>query len=429
MMGADTQPEDYATTQRLFHTAEQQLAMLASLTAPIPAIATPIHDLSVFVRAFAREQRTGTVSRWIIVFMNNHELRPGGGFIGSVGFVHMRNFRLERFEIVDVYELDGQVSNHTQPHYAVATYLHKPTEFIRDSNFEPFFSTNAEVLLGHLQTLPNRRGSYAGVIGVTVSGFEEILRLVGPIELPTYHVVITPQNISHWLDTTIQNNFFPGSTYKRDVLSSLSNHTLRALSEQDPIHLMWTGATLLKKRAIVGYSTDPTLQAVFEAYSLSGPSIKKYQNWLLPVDANVGVNKLSPHIQKTQVVARDLQHNSYRYDATYHNTSSQRYLNFAQIYLPPSAYRVKIQVNGVSVDPEYQMVRNTYQVIGVLITIPPSQDGKISIEYLFPTSRLHPLALLYQTGASPIPTTVLTTSAKQYVEQYVQTEDRVLTQW
>ncbi|MEX1052358.1 MAG: DUF4012 domain-containing protein, partial [Patescibacteria group bacterium] len=53
--------------------------------------------------------------KYLLLFANNMELRPGGGFIGSFGILTIKDFTIENIEIYDVYDADGQLKTHINP--------------------------------------------------------------------------------------------------------------------------------------------------------------------------------------------------------------------------------------------------------------------------------------------------------------------------
>lgn len=424
----DSDSPHQARTARFFQTSEARLGALIAVVHPVESIQRPLQNLRAVLRSLIQNQRTGKPSRWVVVFMNNHELRPGGGFIGSLGFVQIQNYRLRSIEIRDVYELDGQLRTHAQPHFAVRTYLHKPSEHIRDSNFEPIFSQNARAILTYLQSVPPYQGNYDGVIGVTVTGFEKLLQVLGSIELTDYRITLTHTNVAEWLDRSIHDNFFPGSSFKRDVLTQLSSHVLRRLADQNPLRLFAVILDAVRARELVLYTADAEIQALLERYSLAGPSLTAYPNWILPVDANVGVNKVNASISKTQTLRYSPSTQRYRYDAYYQNRSSQHsYTNFFQLYLPPSADSIRLQMNGTTVVPEYDVTQNSHRVVGALVKISEQSNGQISVEYGLGSSPQKSVVLLQQIGNTDIPTTIVIESDKPRFEQFVLSGDQEVT--
>ena len=50
--------------------------------------------------------------KYLVLFQNNMELRPGGGFIGSYGILEMENGVVKQFKVSDIYDADGKLTIH-----------------------------------------------------------------------------------------------------------------------------------------------------------------------------------------------------------------------------------------------------------------------------------------------------------------------------
>ena len=81
---------------------------------------------------------SGTQS-YLVLFQNSMELRPTGGFVGSVGKLTMVDGLVADFTIFDVYELDGQLRGHVDPPDPIRTLLSQEHWYLRDSNWDPDF--------------------------------------------------------------------------------------------------------------------------------------------------------------------------------------------------------------------------------------------------------------------------------------------------
>ncbi len=81
---------------------------------------------------------------YVVLFQNNMELRPGGGFIGSYGLVKLDKGRVTDFTVHDVYDADGKLSTHIDPPYGLQRYMGAKHWFLRDSNFAIDFPQDAK---------------------------------------------------------------------------------------------------------------------------------------------------------------------------------------------------------------------------------------------------------------------------------------------
>lgn len=241
---------------------------------------------------------------YLLLFQNDEELRPTGGFIGSVGDLTIKNGKVEEIAIQDVYELDGQLKNHIEPPFVVRRYL-QPHLYLRDSNFSLNFQESASrsALIYNLETGKKPDA----VIAIDLQVLREILKLSGPIKLPAYNVTVTSDTISQFIQSTIKENFFPGSTQKRDVLNSVFTQLLQKI-ENDPqfyVSVIKLLPDLLENKNIQLAFSDSTIQKVFNANSYSGDysdrrvgEAKKINDYLYINEANIGVNKVNANITR-----------------------------------------------------------------------------------------------------------------------------------
>ena len=80
---------------------------------------------------------------YLVLLQNSNELRPTGGFIGSVGVIKFEDGILSDFRIDDVYTLDGQLKGHVDPPLPIRDLLGQEHWYLRDSNWSPDFKESA----------------------------------------------------------------------------------------------------------------------------------------------------------------------------------------------------------------------------------------------------------------------------------------------
>lgn len=130
--------------------------------------------------------------QYLFLFQNNRELRPTGGFIGSFALVDVSKGEVRGVQADTIYNPDGQLKDFIVP----PAPLQKITDrwFARDANwFADFRQSAAKV--AHLF---ERSGgpTVDGVVAVTPSVLEALLRLTGPIPMPNYGVTVTADNVT-----------------------------------------------------------------------------------------------------------------------------------------------------------------------------------------------------------------------------------------
>ncbi len=121
---------------------------------------------------------------YLIVFQNNHELRPGGGFISSFATTQFIAGFPTKLQIEDVY---GDIDEHqrlTAPYpmeKLLADQWYKGYSF-RDGNYSPNFPDSARELI-RLYQLSRPGEKIDGVIALNFSVLENLLSALGPVEV------------------------------------------------------------------------------------------------------------------------------------------------------------------------------------------------------------------------------------------------------
>lgn len=408
----------------------QQLAIFTKRLSRILPLKSIVKFTDALANASAQLPQllgAGGESNLVLMFLNNYELRPGGGFIGSLGFVTFKEFSITRFEVQDIYEIDGQITTHFEPHYAVRKYLNQPNEFLRDSNFSPDFGINAKNALNHLSRVPAYNKTYVATIGITTTAFEQLLQLTGPIELPDYNITVTSSNFFSTTQRKIESDFFPGSKQKRSILQSLGNVMRQRVADVPPSDIFVYLYKSIKSRDLVFFTPNSQLKNIFTLLDATGSQNSSQMNWIMPVDANVGVNKMDALVHKVM----DLRLSQsggvliHTFKSTYTNTitttatEKESYKNYFQLYVPTNATLRKVVLGGKDVSDETIITQeNGNTVFALYFETPPAANTTISLTYDLPIrTQSNQIHFQKQIGSKSSPLTVIyqgkTTKAKQ----------------
>ncbi len=291
---------------------------------------------------------------YLILFQNNGELRPTGGFIGSIGEISFSKGRLKNVDVQDVYELDGQLKAHVEPHWIVRRYL-QPHMYLRDSNFDPDFSISASYSSLLYQFESGKKAD--GVIGIDFEVLKQILKIVGPIRLKEYNKTLDEKNAFSFLENTIESEFFPGSSQKRDILNSLLNQIIISL-ENDKRKLFKIASivpALLKEKHILLYSENKSTQTVFSANNFGGTisdlrDKNKYgiYDFLAINEANIGVNKANTKIERDVKYLINVSENKNKSKVvlTFKNNGSNNYRSYIKVMTPLGSSFENIKIDN-----------------------------------------------------------------------------------
>jgi hypothetical protein len=265
-----------------------------------------ISQLYPFIGGFRDKQHV------VVILQNSSELRPTGGFIGSLVYLTISEGSLEEMRIEDVYTLDGQLKGHVDPPTPIKELLAQEHWYLRDSNWNPDFSKTAESVRFFYEKETGERVD--SVAGVTSSFIVRILRIVGPVDIPFFNDRITADNFYVKSLYYTQANFFPGSTQKKDFLGALMEALLTKVQKnpQSGASVMEIIHDSLTSRDIQWYAADPEGQRVIERFGWggkvpAGASCLSMENqppcifsYFYFNEANVGVNKVNAFIDRSQ---------------------------------------------------------------------------------------------------------------------------------
>lgn len=244
---------------------------------------------------------------YLVLFQNNTELRPGGGFIGSYGILSIDKSKVKSFKIYDVYDADGQLKDHVEPPFAIRRYLKSTNWYLRDSNFDVDFSKDAVASSVFLNSEMHQ--SIDGVIGVDLSFVKNLLGAIGPVEVTDYKETVTSDNLFKVVNAHVKDKFFPGSTQKKDFLTALYSSIQAKLSDKNKslyLNLLSSISNSVYEKHIVFAFNNISLQSVF---SINGwgstlidnrKSSKNHINDFIGInEANLGANKVNYYITRS----------------------------------------------------------------------------------------------------------------------------------
>ncbi|TSC84979.1 MAG: hypothetical protein G01um101413_363 [Parcubacteria group bacterium Gr01-1014_13] len=343
---------------------------------------------------------------YLILFLNNTEIRPGGGFIGAYGVVRVNKGMPEILKVEGTEILDNRSPQDfpSVPPEPLQKYLSIKRWGFRDSNWSPDFASSS---IKGMDLFKKERGTAAeditGVIGITPTLLEEVLKIGGPITVNGQ--VFTAENFTEKLEYEVEFGYADQGLHfdeRKKVLADLT-HALMARIRGD-ILKHWSqywalSQRMLAEKHIIAYSTDPETQSVLLAKNWAGEMKQTSGDYLLWVDANLAALKTD------KVMDRELSYSfapttSGRYIATvkmkYTNKGTftkftTRYRTYARVFLPAGSQFVSVlgsMKKDRTTEPGVvdQGVENGKQWFGTFTSIEPGKTGELVWQfYLSPT--------------------------------------------
>ena len=301
-----------------------------------------------------------TPKTYLVLFSNNMELRPGGGFIGSYGLLTLSYGSVQSFVIHDVYETDGQLKKHVEPPYFIRRYMKQQHLYVRDANYDVDFPTNASRIadIYHLET----GKKVDGIVSVDLSIIKTILQATGPVKVTDYNETVTADNVSELTEQHVEKNFFPGSTQKKDFLNALLLSIQKKMESGDSFSALRLFSGLsdaIESKHIVMAFAEPNIETLFAVNGYSS-SLVPFKNtsadipdFLNITEANIGTNKVNYFIRRKLTQGTTIgPDNTVSETATvsYKNLSTNwlggEYKNYLQVVVPKGSLLTDVVIDG-----------------------------------------------------------------------------------
>lgn len=363
--------------------------------------------------------------KYLILFQNNMELRPTGGFIGSFGLLTFDKGRLTEINVNDVYTADGQLKGHVDPPEPIREHLGEGGWYLRDSNWDPDFPISAIKAEWFLDKELSEKVD--GVIAIDLYFIKKILAVTGPVSLVDFEKNVDKDNLYTLIQNEVEEEFFPGSIKKATILTSLSKTLIEEIKSLDSakyINLFKEVYDSLNQKHILVYLHDENAQAAISSIGYSGEfnlntecGLRCVRGSHALIDANLGVNKSNYYIRRSHQLNLNVSKNSINHDllVTYENLANPAignsgiYKNYARILLPTNAVFSGVRLyesDGSYRDLEYDLVdMDTKKEVGFLVEVLPSSSKRVQIAWILNNNQLeqggeYNLNILKQPGTS-----------------------------
>lgn len=357
---------------------------------------------------------------YLILFQNDLELRPGGGFIGSFGILKVKDGHVTDFAIHDSGIFDGRIPDTVAPPYPMKETLGIPSWKLRDSNWEPDFPTNARKAVEFYE-LGQGGEEFDGVVGITTSVLSSFLRVTGPVEVPGYPGQYSAENAILDLEYQVEKGYVEqgiDAGERKSVMGILGDRILTKIRELPPQDLFKLFQVLLEdldQKDIQLSFTDEDLQRQVESAGWAGTFDGGWpDDFVMAVDANLNSWKSDAVMKRSLDYEADLSGEIPRAKVTirYEHTGKVKdfmtkdYQTFLRLYVPDESWLRS--VSGNANEPVFgDFMGKKY--FGVLVHVPLGTSKEVSFEYDLPKDlkgKLYDLKIQKQPGVNGMPVTI-----------------------
>ncbi len=389
---------------------------------------------------------------YLVIALNEDELRPGGGFISGVGEVRVEAGQLITMTFRDSYAVDDFTQPYPDPPEPMRRYMGIDLWVFRDSNWSPDFPTAARQAISLYR--PGYSVSVDGVIALDQRAVQEVVAAIGPLTLKGAEEPVTGKTVITYMRRAWapEDGDMSGGWWRQR--KSFMGLIAKAVWEQvqrgqvDWVALARTLQRLLEERHLSIYLEHPDAAALLAEQGWDGALRPGQGDYLMVLDSNMGYNKVNARVQEsityridprqsppqatltlvdthTGTVDVPCQHEP-RYGTTYEDMMERCYWYYLQVYVPQGSRLLdatRIPVPGealISGEEESGEVairaadEGPWLTFGVLGLLPPSATQTRLFTWTLPEDVVqwdndegwYSLRVQKQPGASAHPLTV-----------------------
>jgi hypothetical protein len=342
---------------------------------------------------------------YALLFQNNQELRPTGGFIQAVALLNFDKGSLVSYKVYSIYELDKKLPGKVVPPEEITKYLGEESWYMRDSNWNPHFPDASRQIAWFIEK--SLGVNVDGVIGMNVYSLAEIIKGTGAIELPEHNEVITSKNLEERMEFHSEV-VLVDSPESIDYAVKLLREVLASLItlKEDAVPTLLSGLNnSLETKQLQVTSFDDSAQSIFNSLGWSGslvvPScparlsiVDCSVDVMAQVEANVGVNKANYYLKRSivhdvKVSPVEAQH---KRTITFENTAKSNswpkgtYKSYQRFFIDSEAVLEDILINGSPLVPEqiYSEKVGDFTSLGVSVDVPIQKIVTVELIYSTP---------------------------------------------
>lgn len=372
--------------------------------------------------------------KYLIIFQNNTEMRPTGGFIGSFATVQFKDYKVEKIDFnTNIYKLDNAFiqNNQIDTPAPLADISHNHWS-LHDANFavdypqaskdiEWFYEQENKALSNEQETkaLSNEQENKAlsnkeetgdqvdGVMAINASLIKDLLTQTGPVYLPSYDLNVSADNFYTALAQKIEKEYFNDATKQienepktilKDLMPILMDKAI-GLPKQKLLKLVLTA---LDEKQILVQSNDPKIEQAVLGSGWGGEIQETNGDYLSINNANItDLTQQKNGGAKTSLSIKEKI--NYRVDnfdgkltanliLTRTHTGSYNWpdgvnINWTRILVPLGSTLMKAELNGEDITKKIEVTTESQKTtFGLWINTAPQTSNVLSISYSLPFS-------------------------------------------
>lgn len=244
-----------------------------------------------------------TEKRYLFIFQNNRELRPTGGFMGSLALIDIYRGEIKTVEIPvgGPYDFQGTLYDKIMPPEQLL--LVNDRWQLQDANWYFDFEDSAKKIEWFLTK--SGGPTVDGVIAVNATLVESLLDILGPIDMNEYGKTITAKNFMDETQKSVELEYDRDENAPKKFIADMFPKLLSRVLESDETTLAKLISSLnvsFARKEIMVFLNDQRLQAQAIDYNWAGKVKGSSKDYLAIVGVNLMGGKTDQVISQNVVL-------------------------------------------------------------------------------------------------------------------------------
>jgi len=139
------------------------------------------------IEQFPKIAGTHEPKKYLVLFQNNNELRPTGGFLTAYSIIDIEQGKVSPKRSDDIYELDKKFTQRIPIPESLGKYLTTERYWnLRDMNISPDFKESMDTFFAYYSEIKGEPDDLDGIIAIDTQVLTRLLEILGPVEVPGY---------------------------------------------------------------------------------------------------------------------------------------------------------------------------------------------------------------------------------------------------
>ncbi len=352
---------------------------------------------------------------FLVLFQNNMELRPGGGYIGSFGILKVKNGKITNLETHDLSNFDGRIPSAIEPPYPMRETLRIDSWKLRDSNWSPDFSENAKKA-EYFYQLGQGQENFDGVVAINTNVLNSFLKITGPVTLPDYPGTFNSENAVLSLEYQVEKGYAGQEIDLGDrklIMNELAKVIMEKVvnfSNSQKFELAKAILEDLNNKNIQLYFKDQDLENQAKNSLWAGETNSTWTgDYLMMIDANLASYKSDYYINRSFDYVVDLSSEiptaklkiTYIHNGKVKDWMTNNYQTYLRVYAPKYAWLENSNGAGkINFGEEFGK-----KYFGTLFTVPLNSTKTMEFSYTLKDLDVdnYDLLIQKQSGISELP--------------------------